>query len=110
MEEILNAMVGAVASEAIALGELTDQVRALKMTLARRFPQMADELRGQMEAEQERSRNDAYELQVSLARVREAIAAVPEADAEAAPEKKRKPGKRPGGGMRVGPRRAMARK
>ena len=81
MEEILNAMVGALGSQAVALGEVTDQIRALKMALARKFPELADELKGQMGAEQERSRNDAYELQVSLARVREAIVALPKADA-----------------------------
>jgi gas vesicle protein len=88
MKKILNAMVRAVGDQAIALGAVADQLLALKQTLARQFPDIADELKAQIEAEQEKSRKDVYELQVSLAKLREAIAQMPEADAKL--EKKRK--------------------
>jgi hypothetical protein len=90
-------MAQAVGDQAIALGTVTEHVRALKQTLARQFPDLAEELKGQMEAEQEKSRKDVYELQVSLAKVREAIALLPEAKVEEAKvagekvERKRRP-------------------
>ena len=79
MKEVLNAMVQAVGDQAIALGTVADQVTALKQTLARQFPDIADELQGQVKEDQEKSRKDVYELQVSLAKLREAIAQLPEA-------------------------------
>jgi hypothetical protein len=82
MKEVLNRMVQAVGDQAIALGTVADQVAALKQMLARQFPDMADELKGQIAAEQEQSRKDVYELQVSLAKLREAIAQLPEAEAK----------------------------
>jgi predicted nucleic acid-binding Zn-ribbon protein len=88
MKEILNTMVQAVGDQAIALGAVADQLSALKHTLARQFPDIADELKAQIEAEQEKSRTDVYELQVSLAKLREAIAQMPEAEAKV--ERKRK--------------------
>jgi predicted nucleic acid-binding Zn-ribbon protein len=97
MKEVLNAMVQAVGDQAIALGAVADQVAALKQTLARQFPDIADELKGQMDAEQEKSRKDVYELQVSLAKLREAISQLPEAEAEAKVERKRKASKAPAG-------------
>lgn len=95
MKEVLNAMVQAVGDQAIALGAVADQVAALKQTLARQFPDIADELKGQMDAEQEKSRKDVYELQVSLAKLREAISQLPEAEAKV--ERKRKASKAPAG-------------
>jgi len=93
MKEVLNAMVQAVGDQAIALGAVADQVAALKQTLARQFPDIADELKGQMDAEQ--NRKDVYELQVSLAKLREAISQLPEAEAKV--ERKRKASKAPAG-------------
>ena len=93
MQEVLNAMVQAVGDQAIALGAVADQVAALKQTLARQFPDIADELKGQMDAEQ--NRKDVYELQVSLAKLREAISQLPEAEAKV--ERKRKASKAPVG-------------
>jgi DNA topoisomerase VI subunit A len=52
----------------------------LKRTLARQFPDIADELKGQIEAEQEQSRKHVYDLQVTLARLREAISGLAEAE------------------------------
>ena len=106
MKEVLNAMVQAVGDQAIALGTVADQVTALKQTLARQFPDIADELQGQVKEDQEKSRKDVYELQVSLAKLREAIAQLaetpppPEAeakkvDAEPKVERKRKAQKAP---------------
>ena len=95
MKEVLNAMVQAVGDQAIALGAVADQVAALKQTLARQFPDIADELKGQMDAEQEKSRTDVYELQVRLAKLREAISQLPEAEAKV--ERKRKASKAPAG-------------
>lgn len=93
MEEILNAMVRAMGDQAIVLGSVADQVKALKQTLARQFPDLADELNGQIGAEQEKSRKDVYELQVSLAKLREAISLIPEAEAKVA--RKRRASKAP---------------
>lgn len=95
MKEVLNAMMQAVSDQAIALGAVDERVTALKRTLAGQFPDLADELKGQIDAEQEQSRSGLYELQVTLARVREAIAAIPEAKAEVEVEKKRGPAKAP---------------
>jgi D-serine deaminase-like pyridoxal phosphate-dependent protein len=88
MKDVLNAMVQAVGDQAIALGEVADQVAALKLTLARQFPDIAEELKGQIEADQEKSRTGVYELQVKLAKLREAISALPEVEAKM--ERKRK--------------------
>jgi hypothetical protein len=77
VEDILKALVQAVSDQTIALGQVADQVTALKQTLARQFPDLADELKGQIAADAEKSRTGVYELQVSLAKVREAIAALP---------------------------------
>ena len=63
---------------AIALGAVSDRVTAMQHTLVRQFPDLADELKGQIAADQEQSRKSVYELQVSLAKVRELIARVPE--------------------------------
>ena len=83
MRDVLNAVVQAVGNQAIALGAVSDRVTALKRTLARQFPDLADELKGQIEAEQEESRKGIYELQVSLAKVREAISQLPDAPEKA---------------------------
>jgi hypothetical protein len=88
MKEILNAMVRAVGDQAIALGSVADQVAALKQTLAHQFPDMADELKGQIATEQEKSRKDVYELQVSLAKLREAISELPEVEAKVVKKRK----------------------
>jgi hypothetical protein len=81
MKEVLNTLVQAVGDQAIALGAVDDRVTALKRTLARQFPDLADELKGQIDSEQEQSRNRVYDLQVSLARVREAISQLSDAPA-----------------------------
>jgi hypothetical protein len=52
------------------------------LTLARQFPDLADELKGQIEADQEKNRNQGYDLQVSLAKLREAISQLPEPKAK----------------------------
>jgi len=96
MKEVLNAMLIAVHDQAHALGTVSDQVAALKQTLARQFPELAEELKGQVVAEREKSRADVYELQVSLARLREAISQMPEAEAKV--ERKRKSPKAAAGG------------
>jgi hypothetical protein len=78
MKEVLNAMAQAMGDQAIALGGVADRVTALKQTLARQFPELADELKGQIAEDQEKSRTEVYELQVSLAKLREAVAQLPE--------------------------------
>ena len=93
MKDVLNAMVQAVGDQAIALGEVADQVAALKLMLARQFPDIAEELKGQLETDQEKSRTGVYELQVSLAKLREAISQLPEVEAKM--ERKRKTSKAP---------------
>jgi hypothetical protein len=95
MREVLNTMVQAVGDQAIALGAVADQVTALKQTLARQFPDIADELKEQIQADQQKSRNDVYELQVKLAKLYEAISQLPEAEMEAKVERKRKSSKAP---------------
>ena len=80
MKDVLNTMVQAVGEQAIALGAVNDRVTALKRTLARQFPDIADELKGQIEGEQEQSRKHVYDLQVTLARLREVISQVAEAE------------------------------
>ena len=87
MKDVLNTMVQAVGDQAIALGAVDDRATALKRTLARQFPDIADELKGQIEEEQEQSRKHVYDLQVSLAKLREAISGL--ADAEGKVEGKR---------------------
>lgn len=87
MKDVLNAMVQAVGDQAIALGAAEDRLAVLKRTLAREFPDLADELKTQMEADQEQSRKNNYDLQVSLAKIREAIIQL--SDAEAKLERKR---------------------
>jgi hypothetical protein len=82
MKEALNAMVQAVGDQAIALGTVADRITALKQSLARQFPDMADELKSQIEADHEKTRTEGYELQVSLAKLREAIAQLPESGPE----------------------------
>ena len=76
-------------------GAVDDRVTALKRTLARQFPDIADELKGQIEGEQEQSRKHVYELQVTLARLREAISGL--AAAEGKVERKRTTVKAPAG-------------
>ena|ERR1035441_10626105 len=80
MKDVLNTVVQVVGEQAIALGAVDDRVTALKRALARQFPDIADELKGQIEAEQEQSRTHVYELQVTLARLREAISGLAEAE------------------------------
>lgn len=82
MKDILDAMLQAIGDQVIALGEIAEQVTGLKQTLARQFPQLTDELKGQIAADQEKSRKDVYELQVSLAKLREAISQLPDAKAD----------------------------
>ncbi|HEX9199810.1 MAG TPA: hypothetical protein VF865_09650 [Acidobacteriaceae bacterium] len=91
MKEVLNTMVRVMGDQAIALGAVADQVTTLKQTLARQFPDIADELKGQIAVEQDKSRKDVYELQVNLAKLREAISQLPEAEAKV--ERKRKASK-----------------
>ena len=74
MKEILNTLVQAVGEQTIALGTVADHVTALKQALARQFPEMAEDLKSQIQADQEKSRTDVYQLQVSLGKLREAIA------------------------------------
>ena len=88
MKDVLNTMVQAVGDQAIALGAVDDRVTALKRTLARQFPDIADELKGQIEEEQEQSRKHVYELQVTLARLREAISQLVEAEGKVERERK----------------------
>ena len=78
MKEILNAVVQAMGSQAIALGTVAESIAALKLRLARQFPEMAEELKGEIHEEQSKSRAEVYELQVNLAKLREAIAQIPE--------------------------------
>jgi hypothetical protein len=78
MKEILTTVVQAMGDQAIALGTVADSVTALKQKLARQFPEMADELKAEILEEQAKSRAEVYELQVSLAKLREAIAGLPE--------------------------------
>ena len=78
MKKILATVVQAMGDQALALGRVADQVAALKQTLAKQFPDLAEDLKAQVETEQEKSRSDVYELQVSLAKLREAIAQLPE--------------------------------
>ena len=89
MKDLLNSLVQAVGDQAIALGTVADQLTALKQTLARQFPDLADELKSQIQTDHEKSRTAVYELQVSLGKLREAIAQIP--DAEPQVEKKRAP-------------------
>jgi hypothetical protein len=78
MKDILTTVVQAMGDQAIALGTVADSVTALKQKLARQFPEMADELKAEILEEQAKSRAEVYELQVSLAKLREAIAQLPE--------------------------------
>jgi hypothetical protein len=78
MKEILKALVQAVGDQAIALGTVADGVTALKQRLARQFPEMAEELKAEIVDEQAKSRSEVYDLQVNLAKLREAIARLPE--------------------------------
>lgn len=99
MKDVLNTMVQAVSEQAIALGAVDDRVTALKRTLARQFPDIADELKGQIKEEQEESRKHVYELQVTLARLREAISGL--AETEGKVERKRRVAKAPATGAGV---------
>jgi len=81
MKDILDAMVQAIGDQVIALGGIAEQVTGLKQTLARQFPQVTDELKGEIATDQEKSRKGIYELQVSLAKLREAISQLPDAKA-----------------------------
>ncbi|HKO19162.1 MAG TPA: hypothetical protein VJU82_09785 [Acidobacteriaceae bacterium] len=92
MKDILDAMVHAIGEQAIALGEMADQVTGLKQTLARQLPQLTDELKGQIAADQEKSRKSVYELQVNLAKLREAISQLP--DLNGSPGEAEKPAER----------------
>jgi regulator of replication initiation timing len=98
MKELLTGLVQAVQEQAVALGTVADHVTALKQTLARKFPEMADDLKTQIQADQEKSRTENYQLQVSLGKLREAIAQIPDAPTEQSkqPEqpKKRAPARR----------------
>ena len=78
MKEILTTVVQAMGDQAIALGTVADSVTALKQKLARQFPELAEELKAEIQEEQAKSRAEVYELQVSLAKLREAIAGLPE--------------------------------
>ncbi len=95
MKDVLNTMVQAVGAQAIATGAVDDRVTALKRMLARQFPDIADELKAQVEEEQEQSRKSVYELQVTLAKVREAISQLPEEQAEVKVVRKRSVSKTP---------------
>ena len=84
MKDVLNTVVQVVGEQAIALGAVDDRVTALKRMLARQFPELADELKAQIEEEQEQSRTGLYELQVALAKLISGLA-----DAEGKVEGKR---------------------
>jgi regulator of replication initiation timing len=95
MKELLTGLVQAVQEQAVALGTVADHVTALKQTLARKFPEMADDLKTQIQADQEKSRTENYQLQVSLGKLREAIAQIPDAPTEQSKQpKKRAPARR----------------
>jgi len=79
MKDLLNSLVQAMGDQAIALGTMADQLTSLKQTLARQFPDMADELKSQIQTDHEKSRTAVYELQVSLGKLREAITQLPDA-------------------------------
>lgn len=89
MKAVLNSMVEVVNDQRIALGNLADQITGLKRTLARQFPDLAEDLKAQIEADQDQSRTTFYELQVSLAKLREAIVQLPDSPAAAATPKAR---------------------
>ena len=78
MKEILTTVVQAMGDQAIALGTVTDSLTGLKQRLAKQFPELADELKAEIQEEQTKSRAEVYELQVSLAKLRQAIAGLPE--------------------------------
>jgi hypothetical protein len=88
MKDVLNMLVQAINDQAIATGAVADQVTALKRTLARQFPDLADEIKAQIEVDHEQSRKSVYELQVSLGKLREAIPQLP--DAQSPPEAREK--------------------
>jgi regulator of replication initiation timing len=95
MKELLTGLVQAVQEQAVALGTVADHVTALKQTLARKFPEMADDLKTQIQADQEKSRTENYQLQVSLGKLREAIAQIPDAPTKQPEQpKKRAPARR----------------
>lgn len=93
MKEVLNTIVEAIGKQMVALGEMADQVTALKKTLASQFPDMADNLKEQIEVDQDKSRNNIFELQVSLGKLREAISHLQEAESKS--EKKQRVRKAP---------------
>jgi hypothetical protein len=96
MKDVLNMLVQAMADQSIATGAVADQVTALKRTLARQFPDLADELKAQIEAEHEQNRKNVYELQVSLGKLREAIPQLPDTQPRSrADEPKKRPTKVP---------------
>lgn len=78
MKDILSKLVQAVGNQATALQSVAEQVTALKQTLALHNPEIADDLKSEIRVEQEKSRADIYELQVDLARLKEAIAGLPD--------------------------------
>jgi hypothetical protein len=96
MKDVLSMLVQAINDQAIATGAVADQVTTLKRTLARQFPDLADELKAQIEADHEQSRKSVYELQVSLGKLREAIPQLPETQPRPlADEAKKRPTKVP---------------
>ena len=88
MKEVLNTMVEAIGKQTVSLGEVAEQVTALKKALAQQFPDMAETLKGQIEADQDKNRNGVFELQVALGKLREAVSQL--AEAEAISEKKQR--------------------
>ena len=65
--------------ETAATQAITERVTTLQQTLMTHDSGLADELRSQIEEDHEKSRTALYELQVSLAKVREAIEHLPDA-------------------------------
>src|ERR1035437_2096041 len=69
--------------EALARQSVADRVTTLQQTLAKHDTGLAGELKTQAEADQDKSRATLYELQVGLAKLREAISRLPKTAAPA---------------------------
>ncbi len=73
MKEILSALVESLGQQSLALQAVADHVSALKATLLRHYPEIEDDLKAEIAAEQKKSQARVLSLHKSLAQLRVAV-------------------------------------
>jgi hypothetical protein len=77
MKDILLAILDAQSTGAAALQAVADHVTAIRETLIFHYPQLEDDLKAQIEAEQRKSRESVQSLLLQTSKLREMIQGLP---------------------------------